>query len=136
MNCEIRHSGKGALGLLEPVRFEEVLILEDGPGRAVGDDPAAIDDDGAGKDFSHKLHIVSAYEHGLFEPAEEVDELPAAARIEAHRRLIEDDEPAPRNKGLSECTTYSKAKKIKSAPTERVNASAVNRKAVFFLRDT
>ena len=64
-------------------------------GRALGEDPAALDDRDAVGELLRLVEVVRGQQHGLAEVLERADRLPRGAtrgRVEAGRRLVEEDQ--------------------------------------------
>ncbi len=116
--CDVRTAGRGAQGGRKRGR-RVAARREDGArrvagerrGGVVGDDHAVVDDRDAPAQRLRLFHVVRRVEHRhgvlLAEAADAVDDVAARLRVDAHRRLVE-EEQARRVRFSSRSGTYVK----------------------------
>ena len=89
-----RHGGRPAPHA-SPCRSSSARSAHELARGAVGDDRAAVEHDRARAQRRHEREVVARDHERRGEPAEQLAELAAAARVEARGRLVEQQQPRP-----------------------------------------
>ena len=67
---------------LEAVGKKQGFVVQDGPGWAVGHDPASVEDNHTLADFDNQFQIVGSDDSGVIEGLQELDQTAAGTRVE------------------------------------------------------
>ena len=75
--------------LVEAMTCEQVRIMQEESGVAIGNDLPFVQNDDARTEFFHQAQIMAADQHRLREGSEKVDQMPSRLRIQTGRGFIQ-----------------------------------------------